>query len=100
MLYCYYAHVVIVDIVDVAVVAIVGMGRDNSVTGIVRDTGGHAVATLAAMRSVYGASRDDVFWAASDVGWVVGHGNTLSLFLLFVSASVYVFICFHYRILF
>jgi len=41
--------------------------------GVVRDNGGHAAALLWSMKNVYNASRDDVFWAASDVGWVVGH---------------------------
>ena len=41
--------------------------------GIVRDTGGHAVAMKWSMENVYGARGGDVFWAASDIGWVVGH---------------------------
>jgi propionyl-CoA synthetase len=41
--------------------------------GIVRDNGGHAVALAWSMRYVYGMEPGDVFWAASDVGWVVGH---------------------------
>ena len=41
--------------------------------GVVRDHGGHAVALLWSMRAVYGAKAGDVFWAASDIGWVVGH---------------------------
>jgi propionyl-CoA synthetase len=41
--------------------------------GVVRDNGGHAVALLWSMTNVYGARPDDVYWAASDVGWVVGH---------------------------
>jgi propionyl-CoA synthetase len=39
----------------------------------VRDHGGHAVALLQSMAETYGAAAGDVFWAASDVGWVVGH---------------------------
>ena len=41
--------------------------------GVVRDNGGHAVAMLWSMRNVYGVKPGDIFWAASDVGWVVGH---------------------------
>lgn len=41
--------------------------------GVVRDHGGHAVALEYSMRAVYDAAPGDVFWAASDVGWVVGH---------------------------
>jgi propionyl-CoA synthetase len=41
--------------------------------GIVRDNGGHAVALRWSMPNIYGVEPGDVFWAASDVGWVVGH---------------------------
>ncbi len=41
--------------------------------GIVRDNGGHAVALNWSMKAVYGMDGGDVYWAASDVGWVVGH---------------------------
>lgn len=41
--------------------------------GVQRDTAGHAAALLWSMENVYGAKQDDVFWAASDIGWVVGH---------------------------
>jgi len=41
--------------------------------GIVRDTGGHAVSLNWSMKNVYGIEPGEVFWAASDVGWVVGH---------------------------
>jgi propionyl-CoA synthetase len=41
--------------------------------GIVRDNGGHAVALRWSMEAVFGARPGDVFWAASDIGWVVGH---------------------------
>jgi propionyl-CoA synthetase len=41
--------------------------------GVVRDNGGHAVALQWTMRNVYGVQPGDVYWAASDVGWVVGH---------------------------
>jgi propionyl-CoA synthetase len=41
--------------------------------GVVRDNGGHAVALKWSMKGVYDMDPGDVFWAASDVGWVVGH---------------------------
>jgi propionyl-CoA synthetase len=40
---------------------------------VVRDNGGHAVALAWSMRNVYGAMPGETFWAASDIGWVVGH---------------------------
>ncbi|MBV8964899.1 MAG: propionyl-CoA synthetase [Mycobacteriaceae bacterium] len=48
-------------------------GTTGKPKGIVRDNGGHAVALAWSMRNVYDISAGDVFWAASDVGWVVGH---------------------------
>jgi len=41
--------------------------------GIVRDNGGHLVGMAWSMKNVYAMSPGDVFWAASDIGWVVGH---------------------------
>lgn len=41
--------------------------------GVVRDNGGHAVALSWSMENIYGIGSGDAFWAASDVGWVVGH---------------------------
>lgn len=48
-------------------------GTTGKPKGIVRDNGGHAVALMWSMPHIYGISPGDVFWAASDVGWVVGH---------------------------
>jgi len=48
-------------------------GTTGAPKGIVRDTGSHAVALLTSMELIYGLARGDVFWTASDVGWVVGH---------------------------
>ena len=48
-------------------------GPTGKPKGIVRDNGGHAVAMAWSLPHVYGIGRDDVWWAASDVGWVVGH---------------------------
>ncbi|MEM7342925.1 MAG: propionyl-CoA synthetase [Chloroflexota bacterium] len=41
--------------------------------GVVRDNGGHLVALKWSMQNIYGAKAGEVYWAASDVGWVVGH---------------------------
>ena len=48
-------------------------GTTGKPKGIVRDNGGHAVALKYSMKAVYGVGVGDVYWAASDVGWVVGH---------------------------
>lgn len=48
-------------------------GTTGKPKGIVRDNGGHAVALMWSMRNIYGVGPGEVFWAASDVGWVVGH---------------------------
>ena len=48
-------------------------GTTGTPKGVVRDNGGHAVALKWSMKSVYGMQPGDVFWAASDIGWVVGH---------------------------
>ena len=40
---------------------------------MVRDNGGHAVALTWSMRNIYDTHQGEVFWAASDIGWVVGH---------------------------
>jgi propionyl-CoA synthetase len=41
--------------------------------GVVRDNGGHAVALKYSMEAVYGMGAGECYWAASDIGWVVGH---------------------------
>jgi propionyl-CoA synthetase len=48
-------------------------GTTGRPKGVVRDSGGHAVALQCSMREIYGCEDGDVFWAASDIGWVVGH---------------------------
>jgi len=48
-------------------------GTTGQPKGIVRDHGGHAVALVWSMANIYAISPGEVFWAASDVGWVVGH---------------------------
>src|SRR6187200_126649 len=48
-------------------------GTTGQPKGIVRDNGGHAVALAWSMKNVYDVEPGEVYWAASDVGWVVGH---------------------------
>ena len=48
-------------------------GTTGQAKGIVRDNGGHAVALKWSMKNIYGVDPGEVYWAASDVGWVVGH---------------------------
>ena len=48
-------------------------GTTGKPKGVVRDNGGHAVALKHSMKLVYNVEPGSVFWAASDVGWVVGH---------------------------
>jgi acyl-coenzyme A synthetase/AMP-(fatty) acid ligase len=48
-------------------------GTTGKPKGVVRDNGGHAVALNYSMKAIYDCDVGDVFWAASDVGWVVGH---------------------------
>ncbi len=48
-------------------------GTTGQPKGVVRDNGGHAVALTWSMKNIYGVDPGEVYWAASDVGWVVGH---------------------------
>ncbi len=48
-------------------------GTTGQPKGVVRDNGGHAVALKWSMWNVYGVAPGEVYWAASDIGWVVGH---------------------------
>lgn len=48
-------------------------GTTGTPKGVVRDNGGHAVAMKWSMKNVYNVEPGEVYWAASDVGWVVGH---------------------------
>ncbi|NRA83950.1 MAG: propionyl-CoA synthetase [Gammaproteobacteria bacterium] len=48
-------------------------GTTGQPKGVVRDNGGHAVALAWSMKHIYNVKPGEVFWAASDVGWVVGH---------------------------
>lgn len=48
-------------------------GTTGKPKGVVRDSAGYCVALNWSMRNIYGIDQGDTFWAASDVGWVVGH---------------------------
>ena len=48
-------------------------GTTGQPKGVVRDNGGHIVALKWTMKNIYGVDPGDVYWAASDIGWVVGH---------------------------
>ncbi len=48
-------------------------GTTGQPKGIIRDNGGHMVALEWSMENVYGVAPGEVYWAASDIGWVVGH---------------------------
>ncbi len=63
-------------------------GTTGRPKGIVRDNGGHAVALLWSMRNVYDVQPGDVYWAASDVGWVVGHSYIVYAPLLLGATTV------------
>jgi propionyl-CoA synthetase len=52
-------------------------GTTGMPKGVVRDNGGHAVALKWSMQHVYGVEPGEVFWAASDIGWAVGHSYTV-----------------------
>jgi acyl-coenzyme A synthetase/AMP-(fatty) acid ligase len=63
-------------------------GTTGQPKGIVRDNGGHAVAMHLSMEYVYGVQPGDVYWAASDVGWVVGHSYIVYAPLIYGCTTV------------
>lgn len=63
-------------------------GTTGTPKGIIRDNGGHAVALHFSMEYVYGLKPGEVFWAASDVGWVVGHSYIVYAPLLYGCTSI------------
>ncbi len=63
-------------------------GTTGTPKGVVRENGGHAVALAWSMASIYGVGAGDVFWAASDVGWVVGHSYIVYAPLLVGATTV------------
>jgi len=56
--------------------------------GVVRDNGGHAVALAWSMQALYGVEAGDVYWAASDIGWVVGHSYIVYAPLIYGCTTV------------
>ena len=64
-------------------------GTTGQPKGVVRDNGGHAVAMTWSMRHVYGVEPGEVFWSASDVGWVVGHSYIVYAPLLHGCTTVF-----------
>ncbi len=65
-------------------------GTTGKPKGIVRDNGGHAVALAWSMHNIYDVSAGQVWWTASDVGWVVGHSYIVYA-PLFVGATTVLF---------
>jgi len=63
-------------------------GTTGKPKGVVRDNGGHMVALAWTMENHYGIKPGEVFWAASDVGWVVGHSYIVYAPLLHGCASI------------
>jgi propionyl-CoA synthetase len=63
-------------------------GTTGKPKGIVRDNGGHAVALAWSMQAIYQTAPGDVFWAASDVGWVVGHSYIVYAPLLIGATTI------------
>lgn len=63
-------------------------GTTGKPKGVVRDNGGHAVALLFSMKYLYGVQPGEVFWAGSDVGWVVGHSYIVYAPLLNGSTTI------------
>ena len=63
-------------------------GTTGTPKGIIRDNGGHAVAMHMSMEYIYGMKPGDVFWAASDVGWVVGHSYIVYAPLIYGCTTV------------
>lgn len=63
-------------------------GTTGQPKGVIRDNGGHMVALRWSMENLYGVKPGDVFWAASDIGWVVGHSYIVYAPLLNGTATV------------
>jgi propionyl-CoA synthetase len=63
-------------------------GTTGKPKGVVRENGGHAVALEYSMSAIYDVKAGDVFWASSDVGWVVGHSYIVYAPLLHGCATV------------
>jgi propionyl-CoA synthetase len=64
-------------------------GTTGMPKGVMRDNGGHAVALTWTMKNIYNIDAGDVFWAASDVGWVVGHSYIVYAPLLCGATTIF-----------
>lgn len=63
-------------------------GTTGKPKGVVRDNGGHAVALKWSMKHVYDVQPGDVYWAASDIGWVVGHSYIMYAPLIYGCTTI------------
>jgi propionyl-CoA synthetase len=63
-------------------------GSTGQPKGVVRDTGGYMVALTWTMKNLYGVAPGEVFWSASDVGWVVGHSYIIYGPLLYGNTTI------------
>jgi propionyl-CoA synthetase len=63
-------------------------GTTGKPKGVMRDNGGHAVALKWSMENIYNVKPGDVYWAASDVGWVVGHSYIVYAPLLYGCTTI------------
>jgi propionyl-CoA synthetase len=63
-------------------------GTTGEPKGIVRDNGGHAVALHWTMKNIYGVEPGEVYWAASDIGWIVGHSYIMYAPLLHGNTTI------------
>ncbi|HEY4774465.1 MAG TPA: propionyl-CoA synthetase [Xanthobacteraceae bacterium] len=63
-------------------------GTTGQPKGVVRDNGGHMVALKWSMQNLYGVAPGEVYWAASDIGWVVGHSYIVYAPLLHGCTSI------------
>ncbi|MBI5524399.1 MAG: propionyl-CoA synthetase [Desulfarculus sp.] len=63
-------------------------GTTGMPKGIVRDNGGHAVSLYWSMKNIYNIAPGDVYWAASDVGWVVGHSYIVYAPLIYGATTI------------
>ena len=63
-------------------------GTTGEPVGVVRDTGGYMVALYNSMKQIYDVGENDIYWATSDIGWVVGHSYVVYAPLLLGITSV------------
>ncbi len=63
-------------------------GTTGKPKGVLRDNGGHLVALNWSMKNIYGMQPGEVFWAASDIGWVVGHSYIVYAPLFYGCTSI------------